>query len=236
MRLTGAAALHPDLGRAAAAQTAGTGRADRLREPAFSGLLASNALEIVQRVPGFTLDVGSQEVRGFGQAAGNVVINGQRPSSKSDTLRRPSSPGSRRAGCCAGRVRAGRPVRLRICRARPQVLNLVTHRGGGPRRHGRRPDPAATSPAAVAGRAASRRLLRRGRSSFNVSAGFNNNRDVRGRLRPLTALRAEPCSNIGARSTSSRPLGRSAGSWEYAGGDNRTAHLNGRVRARLVRR
>ena len=51
------------------------------------------ALDIVQRVPGFTLDLGATQtnlgtvdVRGFAGTAGNVVINGARPSTKAETL------------------------------------------------------------------------------------------------------------------------------------------------------
>ena len=46
----------------------------------------ANALQMIERLPGFTVE--NAEVRGArgGQAAGNVVINGQRPSSKSDPL------------------------------------------------------------------------------------------------------------------------------------------------------
>lgn len=40
------------------------------------------ALDMVQRVPGFSIDAG-EDVRGFGGAAGNVLIDGQRPSTKS---------------------------------------------------------------------------------------------------------------------------------------------------------
>ncbi len=40
------------------------------------------ALDMVARVPGFSIDPGD-EVRGFGGAAGNVLIDGQRPSTKS---------------------------------------------------------------------------------------------------------------------------------------------------------
>ncbi len=40
---------------------------------------------MVQRVPGFQIDDGD-ETRGFGGAAGNVLINGERPSAKSDTV------------------------------------------------------------------------------------------------------------------------------------------------------
>ncbi|MFQ5562005.1 MAG: TonB-dependent receptor plug domain-containing protein [Parvularculaceae bacterium] len=40
------------------------------------------ALDMVRRVPGFSIDAGDN-VRGFGGAAGNVLIDGQRPSTKS---------------------------------------------------------------------------------------------------------------------------------------------------------
>jgi hypothetical protein len=43
------------------------------------------ALDIVRQVPGFQLDDG-QERRGFGGVAGNVLINGERPSAKSETV------------------------------------------------------------------------------------------------------------------------------------------------------
>ena len=45
----------------------------------------ANAQEMVNRLPGFTLDAGSG-VRGYEGAAGNVLIDGQRPSSKTDTI------------------------------------------------------------------------------------------------------------------------------------------------------
>ncbi|WP_375207717.1 TonB-dependent receptor domain-containing protein [Hyphococcus sp.] len=43
------------------------------------------ALDMVQRVPGFQIEDGD-ETRGFGGASGNVLINGERPSAKSDTV------------------------------------------------------------------------------------------------------------------------------------------------------
>src|SRR4051794_35300048 len=51
----------------------------------FQAMNASNAFEMVGRIPGFTLDTGAS-VRGFEGAAGNVLIDGQRPSSKSDSI------------------------------------------------------------------------------------------------------------------------------------------------------
>jgi outer membrane receptor protein involved in Fe transport len=51
----------------------------------FKAMNAANAYDIVGRIPGFTLDTGAS-VRGYEGAAGNVLIDGQRPSSKSDTI------------------------------------------------------------------------------------------------------------------------------------------------------
>lgn len=51
----------------------------------FAGQQVANANEMLARVPGFSLDTGD-DVRGFEGAAGNVLIDGQRPASKSDTL------------------------------------------------------------------------------------------------------------------------------------------------------
>jgi len=54
---------------------------------AFFGQYApQNAFEMIQRLPGFSFDQGS-DVRGFGGAAGNVLIDGSRPTSKSGGLR-----------------------------------------------------------------------------------------------------------------------------------------------------
>src|SRR5205085_11814341 len=58
----------------------------------FAQYAPRTALDIAQRVPGFTLDLGNnqsangQDVRGFAGTAGNVVFNGARPSTKAETL------------------------------------------------------------------------------------------------------------------------------------------------------
>ena len=76
----------------AAAQTANA-PAPRATYPAafFADAQAQNALDMLARVPGFTLTE-SDTVRGFGDAAGNVLVNGARPATKdislSDVLRR----------------------------------------------------------------------------------------------------------------------------------------------------
>jgi len=51
----------------------------------FSQYLPQNALDMVNRLPGFTFDKGSND-RGFGGNAGNVLIDGARPTSKSGGL------------------------------------------------------------------------------------------------------------------------------------------------------
>ena len=51
----------------------------------FKAMNAANAYDMVGHIPGFTLDTGAS-VRGYEGAAGNVLIDGQRPSSKSDTI------------------------------------------------------------------------------------------------------------------------------------------------------
>src|SRR5947209_3781602 len=51
----------------------------------FAPMGVNTAFDMVQRIPGFTFDDGAS-VRGFAGAAGNVLIDGQRPASKTDDL------------------------------------------------------------------------------------------------------------------------------------------------------
>lgn len=53
----------------------------------FAQFAPRNALDMVSRVPGFTIDDGNRGQRGLGQANQNVIVNGERFSSKSDSLR-----------------------------------------------------------------------------------------------------------------------------------------------------
>ncbi len=52
----------------------------------FAPYAPVNALDMVERVPGFSIFEGDDR-RGFGQNAGNVLIEGNRPSTKSDNIR-----------------------------------------------------------------------------------------------------------------------------------------------------
>ena len=51
----------------------------------FAPFQPNTALDMIFRLPGFTLDTGAS-VRGFGGAAGNVLVDGERPTSKDDPL------------------------------------------------------------------------------------------------------------------------------------------------------
>lgn len=51
----------------------------------FAAARPTTALEMISRLPGFSLDGGDQ-VRGFAGAAGNILIDGARPTTKSDSL------------------------------------------------------------------------------------------------------------------------------------------------------
>lgn len=51
----------------------------------FADARPNTAFDMIRRLPGFNFSGGDQ-VRGFGGAAGNVLIDGQRPASKSDAL------------------------------------------------------------------------------------------------------------------------------------------------------
>ena len=192
----------------------------------FATYSPSTALDVVQRVPGFTLDVGEQEVRGFGQAAGNVVINGARPSSKSDTLE-----------TILARIPAARVLRVEIgpgdlfgaeFSGRPQVVNLVLNDSGGlagtfngslRRDFSGQVRPDATVSA----------LLRRGPSTFNASIGATNRHFPDEGTDTIT----DTAGNlVELREKYNDFLDRTAfvsGAWEYAGGENRGAHLNFRA-------
>lgn len=193
----------------------------------FVPFAPSNALQIVQRVPGFTLELGNQEVRGFGQAAGNVVINGQRPSSKSDTLE-----------TVLARIPASRVARIEVgpgdlfgseFAGKPQVVNVVTTAAGGlagtvngtlRRTYTGRVEPDATVSA----------LIRRGQSSFNASAGYQAFPTTEEGFDRVTFLPSGDLKEY--REKVNRISDRTAflsGAWEHNGGANRTAHLNFRV-------
>ena len=118
-----------------AAQTTppATGRTSSYDASFFVKYAPRTALDIVQRLPGFTLDLGNaangQDIRGFAGVAGNVVVNGQRPSTKSETL-----------DAYLSRIPASRVKRVEVgpgdlfgadYTSKSQVANLILAEGGG---------------------------------------------------------------------------------------------------------
>lgn len=141
----------------------------------FAQYAPRTALDIARRVPGFSLDLGDSEVRGFAAAAGNVVINGARPSSKSESVED-----------TLARIPADRVIRVEVgpgdlygaeYSSRSQVLNVILSAAGGI-------DGNVTASGKrlwtgyintdVSGSA----LIKRGASSINLSAGTGRNREV----------------------------------------------------------
>jgi hypothetical protein len=51
----------------------------------FAAAQPNSAMDMISRIPGFSFD-GGDNVRGYGGAAGNVLIDGQRPATKSEGL------------------------------------------------------------------------------------------------------------------------------------------------------
>ncbi len=193
----------------------------------FTAFAPSSALDIINRVPGFVLDRGDTEVRGFSQAAGNVVINGQRTSSKSDTL-----------DVILARIPASRVARVEIgsgdlfgseFAGKPQVVNLVLTAEGGIAgnatvsvRH--------SFDGKVLPEGSLSALTKRGASTFNASIGIDNNRTSEEGTDTLTSLPGGQLREFRRKVNAIRePYGYASASWDYAGGANRTAHLNGRV-------
>lgn len=65
---------------------AGSASARQLFTPAdFTRYAPKNAFDMLRQVPGFTIR-DNEQMRGLGQATGNVLFNGERPSNKADTM------------------------------------------------------------------------------------------------------------------------------------------------------
>ncbi|MGZ6020821.1 MAG: TonB-dependent receptor plug domain-containing protein, partial [Phenylobacterium sp.] len=121
------AALAAQDAPAAAAQASGV----TSYPPAFfAAMNPGSALDMVGRIPGFSLDTGSN-VRGFEGAAGNALINGQRPSSKADALDQ-----------ALQRIPAGQVERIDVIRGgapgidmqgKTVIANVILKKGGGTR-------------------------------------------------------------------------------------------------------
>ena len=78
------------LGAQAVAQTAAPSAAQDKRDSYppefFANSQPTTAFDMVTLVPGFRLTEGDATVRGYSGAAGNILIDGQRPAGKAETL------------------------------------------------------------------------------------------------------------------------------------------------------
>src|SRR6478735_2641157 len=134
----------------------------------FAQYAPSNALDIARQVPGFALDLGNLDTRGFAGAAGNVVINGARPSSKAETLQTTLT-----------RIPANRVVRVEVgpgdlygaeYAGRNQVLNVILSSESGIDGNLTASGKRLYNGKVVPNLSASA-LIKRGASSINLAAG-----------------------------------------------------------------
>ena len=164
---TGAAAQAP-----APAAQGSAARTTTYEAEFFTQYAPRTALEIAKRVPGFNLDLGNSDIRGFAAAAGNVVINGARPSSKAESLettlsRIPASQVSRvevGSGDLYGADYAGKS----------QVLNIIMSASSGGLDGNFTGSLRRLYTGKLVPDGAVSALIRRGASSINLSAGFAN--------------------------------------------------------------
>src|ERR1043165_7354286 len=198
----------------------------------FAQFAPRTALDIAQRVPGFTLDLGNNQagngndVRGFAGTAGNVVINGSRPSTKAEAL-----------DTTLSRIPAQRVVRVEVSpgdlygsdyAGKSQVLNVVLSDQGGF-------DANVTASAKrwstgyvntdIQGSA----LIRRGPSTFNFSAGTGRNRQLEEGTDDLTDLATGQLVEHRRKHNSyfnKDPF--IAGSWALERGPDKAVRLNAR--------
>ena len=141
----------------------------------FAPFAPRSALDIARRVPGFALELGNSDIRGFAGAAGNVVFNGARPSSKAESLE-----------TLLARIPAQRVLRVELgpgtlygseYSGKSQVLNVILSADSGL-------DGTVTASARrrftglVVPNLSASALVKRGASSFALSAGTQRNDTV----------------------------------------------------------
>lgn len=190
----------------------------------FAPFSPASALQMVQRVPGFAIEAVDTSVRGFGQVAGNVVVNGQRPAAKSEPIT-----------TILERIPASRVVRIEVgtgeefgadFAGKAQVVNVVLTAAGG-----LAGSAEATARRNFAGEVAPEGKLsglwKRGASTFNLSLqALNRPGDEEGFDR-VTTLPVPTTVEFRDKFNHQRdPAGTLSGSWSLDSGTNRTAHVN----------
>ena len=192
----------------------------------FATYAPRNALDIVRQVPGFQLDGGNSDVRGFAGAAGNVVINGARPSSKAESL-----------DSVLAQIPARRVVRVELgsgaqygseYSGKSQVLNVILSADGGF-------DASVTASlrrrftGLIVPNLSGSATLKRGNSTFTLSAGTENYDTVD----EGTDIQTDPATGerVEKRRKSNHYRPRNpyiSGSWALEEAPDKAIHLNGR--------
>lgn len=193
----------------------------------FAAFQPATARDIVDRVPGFRFEDSDTDVRGFAGAAGNVVIDGRRPSTKSATLdavlRRIPAARIRRAEVAPGDLIGAEFA------GRAQVLNLVTDGSIG-----LSGTVEASALRAFKGdivpEGGLALLLNRGESSFNLAVEFSNDATLEVGWDRLFALPGGELLEFRDRRNSIRdPELSVAGGWRLERGANSGANLTFRL-------
>jgi len=208
----------------AAAATSAEGRIRSYEAAWFAQFAPSTALDMVRRVPGFALEESEDEVRGFSQSAGNVVLNGARPSSKSEPL-----------SAILARIPASRVMRVEVASGeaygadyagKSQVVNLVLSEAGGIDGNIKASLTRLYTGWVVPNLEGSV-LIRTGGSTINISASSGQEGQVEEGFDDLTWLpdgsRLEYRRKVNRVET---PDPRFAISWGQEGTGGRAAHLN----------
>jgi hypothetical protein len=209
----------------AAPAEGGSSSRSKVYQPGFFAAYSpTTALDMVRQVPGFAIEEADGEVRGFSGAAGNVVFNGARASSKSEALT-----------AQLARIPARRVLRIEVApgdvfgsdfAGRSQVLNVITTKAGGidgnikasvTRLHSGRATP--NLEGAV--------VIRSGKSTFNLSA--ESGRNIQSEIGFDELRRASDAVLLERRDkrneiTNHQPA--FAASWAHDDGANKSAHLN----------
>lgn len=192
----------------------------------FAPFAPRTALDIARQVPGFSLDLGNSEVRGFAGAVGNVVINGARPSSKSESLE-----------TLLARIPASRVLRVEVgpgdlygadYSAKGQVLNIVMSAQSGfdgeiSASATRRFTGTIVPNGDITG------ILKRGDSSFTLSAGSGRGDITEEGTDDLYDYSAGDLVEHRRKiNTIKQRNPFLSGSWALEHGDNNAIHLNAR--------
>ncbi len=223
---TTSAEEQPAPGSANAASAPADARTNRYEASFFAPFAPRTALDIARQVPGFSLDLGNADVRGFAGAVGNVVINGARPSTKSESLE-----------ALLNRIPASRVVRVEVgpgdlygadYASKGQVLNVVLSAEAGfdgeVSASVRRDFTGHLSP-----NGSVTALIKRGDSSFNLSAGtrrFDSTEEGTDDL--YDAPTGDLLEHRRKINTIRDHAPFIAGSWAHEEADDKAIHLNAR--------